>query len=113
MALVLVPTGFFMIFFAQATNQRLQLGVTAEFRGRVMALFVLVFMGTTPVGAPLVGVVSEHLGPRVGIWGGGLLCLVAGFSALAWHLHRSGDRLRVSLHPLNLKVVPAPGSVSI
>ncbi len=113
MALLLVPTGFFMIFFAQAANQRLQLGVTAEFRGRVMALFVLVFMGTTPVGAPLVGVVSEHLGPRVGIWGGGLLCMVGGFSALAWHLHRSGDRLRVSLHPLNLKVVPAPGSVSI
>ena len=36
--MLLVPTGFFMIFFAQAANQRVQLGVDAAFRGRVMAL---------------------------------------------------------------------------
>ena len=35
---LLVPTGFFMVFFAQAANQRVQLGVDAAFRGRVMAL---------------------------------------------------------------------------
>ena len=50
-ALLLVPTGFFMIFFAQAANQRVQLGTDAAYRGRVMALYVLVFLGTTPVGA--------------------------------------------------------------
>jgi MFS family permease len=107
-AALLVPTGFFMILFAQATNQRLQLGVPAEFRGRVMALFVLVFMGTTPVGGPLVGIATEHLGPRVVIWGGGLLCFLGALGALTVHLHRSGERLRVTLHPLQLEVVPAP-----
>jgi hypothetical protein len=96
-----------MILYAQATNQRLQLGVPAEFRGRVMALFVLVFMGTTPVGGPLVGLATEHLGPRVGIWGGGLLCFLAGLTALSVHLHRSGERLRVTLRPLQIEVVPA------
>ncbi len=107
-ALLLVPTGFFMIFYAQATNQSLQLGVPAEYRGRVMALFVLVFMGTTPVSGPLVGFVSEHLGPRVGLWGGGLLCFLGAIGALLVHLRRSGERLRVRLRPLHVEVVEAP-----
>ncbi|GAB3865016.1 MFS transporter [Dactylosporangium cerinum] len=46
--LLLLPTGFFMIYFAQAANQRVQLGTDPEFRGRVMALYVLVFLGSTP-----------------------------------------------------------------
>jgi MFS family permease len=107
-AALLVPTGFFMIFFAQATNQRLQLGVAPEFRGRVMALFTLVFLGSTPIGAPLVGVVSEHLGPRVGIWGGGLVCFLAALTTLGVQLRRSGERLRLTLNPLpHVEVVPA------
>lgn len=107
-AALLVPNGFFMVFFAQATNQRLQLGVDPEFRGRVMSLFVLVMLGTTPVGAPLIGVVSEHLGPRTGIWGGGLICLLAALTVLAVQLRRSGQRLRITLDPLpHVRIVPA------
>jgi hypothetical protein len=64
---LLVPTGFFMVFFAQASNQRVQLGVDAAFRGRVMALWVLVFLGTNPVGAPLVGWVAETYGAGASI----------------------------------------------
>ncbi|MBX6749650.1 MAG: MFS transporter [Micromonosporaceae bacterium] len=108
-AAVLVPTGFFMIFYAQATNQAVQLGVAPEYRGRVMALFTLVFLGTTPVGGPLVGLVSEHLGPRVGLWGGGLISVLAALVTLGVQLHRSGERLSVTLDPLpHVKVVPAP-----
>ncbi len=81
-ALLLVPTGFFMIYFAQATNQRLQLGTDAAFRGRVMALFILVFAGTMPFGAPAIGWLSEQFGPRVGIWGGGAVSLLAALVAL-------------------------------
>jgi MFS family permease len=99
-ALLLVPTGFSMVFFAQASNQRIQLGVDSEFRGRVMSLFTLVFLGTTPVGGPLVGFISEHVGPRVGVWGGGVVSFVAALTALAWHLHRSGDRLTLTLRPI-------------
>ncbi len=98
-AVVLVPTGFFMIFFAQATNQRLQLGVDDAYRGRVMAMFVLVFLGTTPVGGPTIGFLSQHFGPRVGIWGGGLVCLIATVAALAWHLHHAGEKIRIRMRP--------------
>lgn len=98
--LLLAPTGFFMIFFAQASNQRLQLGTDAAFRGRVMSMFVFLFLGTTPVGAPIIGWVSEQFGPRLAIWAGGLLSLIGALAALAWQLRHSGARLAIALRPL-------------
>jgi MFS family permease len=97
---LLVPTGFFMIYFAQATNQRIQLGTEAAFRGRVMAVFVLVFLGTMPIGGPAIGWLSEHFGPRLGVWAGGLISMVAALAALVWQLRRSGARLGLRLRPL-------------
>jgi MFS family permease len=120
-ALLLVPTGFFMVYFAQATNQRLQLGTDAAHRGRVMSMFILVFMGTTPISAPVVGWIGQHLGPRVAVWGGGLGSLVAALVALAYQLRRSGARIRVRLRPMprfyvvtptETAVLPAPAPVS-
>lgn len=75
-ALALLPTGFCMIYFAQAANQRVQLGVEPEYRGRVMAVYVLVFLGTTPIGASVVGWAATNFGPRSGIWLGGVASLV-------------------------------------
>jgi hypothetical protein len=92
---LLVPTGFFMVYFAQASNQRVQLGVDAAFRGRVMALWVLVFLGTNPVGAPAIGWVAEHVGAGASIWLGGLLSFLISAAALAWQLRRTGGRLRL------------------
>jgi len=108
-ALVLVPTGFFMIYFAQATNQRVQLGTEAAYRGRVMAMFVLVFLGTTPIGGPVIGWLSEQYGPRLSIWVGGLASMVAALVALVWQLRRSGARIGVRLRPQpRLYVIPLP-----
>jgi MFS family permease len=98
-AVLLLPTGFCMIFFAQATNQRIQLGTDAAHRGRVMAVFVLVFLGTTPVGSLVVGWGSERFGPRTGVWAGGILSEVAAVAALLWQLRRSGDRVVLALRP--------------
>jgi MFS family permease len=98
-AALLLPTGFFMIFFAQACNQRIQLGVDAAHRGRVMSLWVLVFLGTTPVGSLLVGWLSERYGPRTGVWLGGVISFLAGASVLGWQLRRSGDRISLRLRP--------------
>lgn len=97
---LLVPTGFSMVFFAQAANQRIQMGVDAAFRGRVMALWVLVFLGTNPVGAPLIGWVAEHYGAGASIWMGGLISLAAALIALTWQLRRSGARLRFRVLPM-------------
>jgi MFS family permease len=97
---LLVPTGFFMIYFAQAANQRVQLGTDAAYRGRVMALYVLVFLGTTPFGAPLIGWWAERFGPSSSIWLGGLVSLLTAAAALIWQLRRTGERLALRVDPL-------------
>ena len=88
-AILLVPTGFFMIYFAQAANQRVQLGTESAYRGRVMALYVLVFLGTTPIGAPVTGWCAENLGPRFGMWIGGGVSCAASLVVAAYHVRRS------------------------
>jgi MFS family permease len=105
---LLVPAGFFMIFFAQAANQRVQMGTSSDFRGRVMALYILVFMGTTPIGAPLVGWCAEAFGPRSAIWLGGLLSLVAAGIVLLLELRNEGVRLRVDPETWRMRLVPKP-----
>lgn len=97
---LLLPTGFFMVFFAQACNQRIQLGTDAAFRGRVMALWVLVFLGTNPVGAPVIGWLAETYGAGASIWIGGLVSLVTALLALVWQLRHSGARLRFRILPM-------------
>jgi predicted MFS family arabinose efflux permease len=99
-----------MVFFAQAANQRVQLGVDAAYRGRVMALWVLVFMGTNPVGAPIIGWVAETFGAGASIWIGGLISLAAVIIALTWQLRRSGARLRVRVLPMPRFYVVSPGA---
>ena len=98
-ALLLIPTGFFMIYVAQAANQRVQLGVAPEFRGRVMALYVLVFLGSTPVFAPLIGWFGEVIGPRSGLWIGGASGLVAAIIAFAIRCRLRDVRVRVNIRP--------------
>ncbi len=54
-------------------------------RGRVMALYSIVFLGSTPIGAPLVGWLAEAAGPRAGlVAGAGAALLAAAIAALAF-----------------------------
>ncbi len=83
-ALLLVPTGAAALLFSVANNSFVQLGADPQMRGRVMALYFTCFLGGTPLGAPLIGWVSEHLGARWGfVLGGGVVVLAAAGSALA------------------------------
>ncbi len=105
-AVLLVPTGFAMIYFAQAANQRIQLGVDASYRGRVMALYTLVFLGSTPIGAPLVGWIGEHAGPRYGLIVGGVASLAAAIAVLIFRSYRRGVRMRLQVRPrLHIRLV--------
>ena len=74
-ALMLVLVGLAMLTFTTAANSSVQLGVEATMRGRVMALYLMCFLGGTPVGAPIVGWVANTVGPQWGMIGGGLVCM--------------------------------------
>jgi MFS family permease len=87
-ALVLVPTGLAMLAVTTAANSHIQLGVAPTMRGRVMALYLVCFMGGTPLGAPLIGWLAGVAGPRWGLIGGGLVCLLS-VLALAAFVARS------------------------
>ena len=76
---VLALLGGSAVTFAAAINSSLQLAVEPQMRGRVMALYSVVFLGSTPIGGPLAGFLSEAFDPRAAL----LLAALAGFSA-AW-----------------------------
>jgi predicted MFS family arabinose efflux permease len=80
---VLPAVGAAGIAFAITGNSTLQLTSAPQMRGRVMALYSVVFLGSNPIGGPLAGWVGEHLGPRVGIGVGGLIAAAAGLWGLA------------------------------
>lgn len=78
---LLVLVGAASISFLALGNATLQLASAPEMRGRVMALWGVAFLGSTPVGGPLMGWIGEHLGPRYGLGLGGLAALLCGLLA--------------------------------
>ena len=75
--LALVAVGFCSIGFTSLGNATLQLTSSAEMRGRVMALWTVAFLGSTPIGGPLIGAIGEHVGPRWALALGGVAAVVA------------------------------------
>ena len=65
-------------------NSTMQLGSAPQMRGRVMALWAVAFLGSTPIGGPIAGVVCERWGARAGLLMAALVCFLAsGLGALA------------------------------
>ncbi|RJS94884.1 MFS transporter [Salinisphaera sp. Q1T1-3] len=83
-ALVLVPIGGAALIFTNTTNSLIQLSTEPTMRGRVMALRVSVAMGGTPIGAPIVGWVADHCGPRWALGIGAAAGLGAALVALRY-----------------------------
>jgi MFS family permease len=74
---VMVLLGASSITFMATANSTCQLSSVPEMRGRVMALYGLVFLGSTPIGGPIVGWISQSFGPRYGLAVGGIATVVA------------------------------------
>ena len=86
-ALLLAPLGAASVTFAAGVNSSLQLAAAGPSRGRVMSLYSVVFLGSTPIGAPLVGWLAQAYGPRAGLVLGAVAALGTGATA-AWWLRR-------------------------
>jgi MFS family permease len=80
-ALALAPLGAASVTFAAGINSTLQLAAEPHMRGRVMALYSIVFLGSTPIGGPIAGALSGALGARAALVMAGVAALLAAAGA--------------------------------
>jgi len=88
----LVVIGVAALTFTNTTNSLMQLTTEPAMRGRVMALRVAIALGGTPIGAPVVGWVADHLGPR---WALGVGA-ASGFAAATVAIHAMTQQIHLS-----------------
>jgi predicted MFS family arabinose efflux permease len=87
--LLLIPVGGAVLTFSTTANSVVQLSVSPEMRGRVMGLYMLVFLGGNPIAGPLTGWLAEEFGGRSPFLFGGLVSAVAALLC-GWVLARRG-----------------------
>jgi hypothetical protein len=80
-AVALVPLGAASVTFAAGINSSLQLAAAPAMRGRVMALYSMVFLGSTPIGGPIAGWLSQAIDPRAALVLAGAAGVVAAIGA--------------------------------
>ncbi|MGW7817281.1 MFS transporter [Streptomyces puniciscabiei] len=97
-ALLMVPIGVCGLTVNVTANTAVQMATDPAMRGRVMSLFMMVFMGGTPLGAPVVGWITDTYGARVGFALGGVVSAAAA-AGIGLVLARIGGlRLAVGWH---------------
>jgi MFS family permease len=111
-AIALVPLGIIAMTVLTSANAYVQTTVPQYVRGRVMSLYMMIFMGGTPFGAPLIGFVAETFGARWSLLGGGILTTVFAIGALVVLAPKSGVVVRTRLRPrpglVVVTMAPAP-----
>jgi MFS family permease len=101
----LLPVGFAMMTQMAASNTLIQSMIPNELRGRVMAVYSMMFMGMAPIGALLAGSLAGWLGAATTVAAGGAFCLVGGLLFLQWLPRIRGEARQLILAQ---QVVPAP-----
>ena len=77
-ALLLVPAGFCMMMEMASSNTLIQSMVPDRLRGRVMAVYSMMFMGMAPLGALMAGFLATRLGAPATVAAGGVVCIAGG-----------------------------------
>jgi MFS family permease len=118
-AITLMFTGFAVVTMLTTANGYVQTTTDPALRGRVLALYMAILMGGTPIGAPIVGWAAAEYGPRTAILLGAVAALVAFGIGATWllvsgRLHRhESRRFRLTIDETRpLRVVAAPEEFS-
>lgn len=83
-ALVSIAVGYFSLTMMTAANSAIQTSVEPAMRGRVMALYLIVFTGATPIGSPVVGWIGETFGARESVAVGAVAAILVSIWAWLW-----------------------------
>ncbi|MFC8178484.1 MFS transporter [Rhodococcus sp. NPDC057297] len=95
-ALLLIPTGALNLTFSTSAMNILQMSVPSDMRGRVMGIYMLCFLGGTPIGSPVLGWLADVLDPRAPLVVGGVVSLLTGVIAAVYLMKHNGLRIGVS-----------------
>ncbi len=107
-AIVLPLVGFSALTLLTAGNATMQLSIPPGLRGRVMALYMTVLMGGTPIGSPFIGWIGQTFGARWSLIVGGALTVLGTMASVLYFSRRRGLVIRPQLLPRpRLDVVPA------
>jgi len=100
--LLLLVVGFASIIFLTTGNSTIQLAAAPAYRGRITALWSTAFVGSTPIGATIIGAIGGA-SPRIALVAGGVACGAAAITGIAV-LTRTGTRTNAGLRmPLVLR----------
>ncbi|MFC4505848.1 MULTISPECIES: MFS transporter [Streptomyces] len=97
-ALLMAPIGMFGMTINVTANTSIQMGTDPAMRGRVMALYMMVFLGGSPVGAPIAGWITDAYGVRAGLAVGGAIAATAALTIGLVLARVGGWRLAVGWH---------------
>jgi MFS family permease len=97
--LALIPVGVAVMTFMNTANGTVQLGTAPEMRGRVMALYMLVFLGGNPIGGPMTGWLAAEFGGRSPFIVGGVIAAVSAIVCGIVLARRGGVEVRARIMP--------------
>ncbi|GAA2061780.1 MFS transporter [Streptomyces albiaxialis] len=113
-AALMAPIGIVGLTFNVTANASVQMASDPVMRGRVMSLYVMVFMGGTPIGGPIMGWVTDTYGARIGFLAGGLISAAIAVVVALVLGRLAGLRLAVDLRPgrPHVRFVPTAASAA-
>jgi MFS family permease len=104
-AIACIPVGLAALTMMTAANATIQMTTAPAMRGRVMALYMMVFLGATPIGSPIVGWVGQEFGARWSIGIGSISALLVSAGAALWARRAWDVRVRYHLSRPHLEVL--------
>ncbi|MEO3750656.1 MFS transporter [Streptomyces sp. B6B3] len=107
-ALLMAPIGIAGMTFVVTANSGLQMASEPAMRGRVISIYMMVFVGGTPIGSPLLGWVTDTFGPRTGMLTGGAICVLVAVAVALVLARIAGLRVRISLRAGHRGVMLVP-----
>jgi len=93
-AVACIPVGLASLTMMTAANTSIQMSTDPKMRGRVMSLYMMVFLGATPIGSPVVGWIGETFGARWSIGAGSISALLVSVGAAWWARNHWGVQVR-------------------
>lgn len=110
--LIAIPTGALSMTLISSANAAVQISTAPQFRGRVMAIYSMIFLGTTPIGAPIVGWIGEQYGARWSMGIGAIITIVAALIAALWGILAWKIRLQWDGYHLPRLNIPGQAALS-